>query len=394
MINKEKELVDLFLKNRSKELYDEIILKHIKEHKRCTQCNGPIYYDSSVFSYTKLNGLCVDRKSYKSKKELLGNIYYLSVCEDCLSDKFPEYKNINKSRVFNRICNITNYAFNIPIDISEQWKKQNYSITEETLISKYGENIGKKKWKIYCKKQSLSNKFEYKRDKYGWDKEKFDEYNKNRSITLENLIYRHGEDDGIKIWDEYISKQKTTKSKEYVINMYGEEYWNELCLKKSHSLKNNIERLGLNDGINTYINKFNNINVYPPSKSSQKFFDNIDIILKNKYTTYFFNKNEEFCVFDNELGFIFLDYYIKELNIVIEFNGDMWHANPNKYKDDDIIPILNKTAKEIREKDNIRYNKLKEKYNFNIIVIWENSLPNISDLLIDIEKIKNKKENE
>jgi hypothetical protein len=40
---------------------------------------------------------------------------------------------------------------------------------------------------------------------------------------------------------------------------------------------------------------------------------------------------------DTKNYFFNLDCYIRELNIGIEFNGDMWHANPNKYKASDVF---------------------------------------------------------
>lgn len=32
---------------------------------------------------------------------------------------------------------------------------------------------------------------------------------------------------------------------------------------------------------------------------------------------------------------IHIDIYIKKFNTVIEIYGDFWHANPNKYKEND-----------------------------------------------------------
>jgi G:T-mismatch repair DNA endonuclease (very short patch repair protein) len=64
------------------------------------------------------------------------------------------------------------------------------------------------------------------------------------------------------------------------------------------------------------------------------------------------------------------DIFIKELNLIIEFNGDYWHCNPKKYDKDYLHPHKNKTAKEIWEEDKLRIDNIKS-YGYNLIVIWE-----------------------
>ena len=101
---------------------------------------------------------------------------------------------------------------------------------------KHGQDIGLRKWKEYCDKQAKSNTFEYKRDKYGWTKEKFDEYNKSRSVTLENLVKKHGEENGLILWRDYCDRQKYTTSLDYFISEYGidngTEKYNNFCKKR------------------------------------------------------------------------------------------------------------------------------------------------------------------
>ena len=91
------------------------------------------------------------------------------------------------------------------------------------MVKKYGEEKGLEKWNSYCQKQAITNTFEYKQEKYGWTKEQFDEFNKNRAVTLELCIERHGEKEGKKLWEEYCERQCYTTSLEYMINEYGEE---------------------------------------------------------------------------------------------------------------------------------------------------------------------------
>lgn len=128
-----KTWITLFNKNKTKDLYREVLNKEFPHNDKCLCCDDIIYYYDSTFK--NLDGvLTPTNKSYLSYKDIDGEKYYLSVCEDCLIKKYPKYEKINKSRVFNRICDITEYAFNIPIEISNKWKKNNYAITKDTIV--------------------------------------------------------------------------------------------------------------------------------------------------------------------------------------------------------------------------------------------------------------------
>lgn len=96
---------------------------------------------------------------------------------------------------------------------------------------------------------------------------------------------------------------------------------------------------------------------------------------KLKEQCYFHELNKEFstsyCSFDFKLR-----------NCVIEFNGDLWHANPNKYSSDDlVISFTSKKlfAKDIWEREEKRNNKIKDD-GYSAHVVWEN------DVRKDIDK--------
>lgn len=93
-----------------------------------------------------------------------------------------------------------------------------------------------------------------------------------------------------------------------------------------------------------------------------------------------------------------IDLFIKDLAI-IEFYGDFWHANPEIYKEDDIIGISYNTitAKEKWEKDSYRIEELKRELNLPVIIIWEKSYKEnkekiILDIVQNINIIKNDRE--
>ena len=81
-----------------------------------------------------------------------------------------------------------------------------------------------------------------------------------------------------------------------------------------------------------------------------------------------------------------MDYFIKELNLDIEYNGDVFHANPSIYKKDDKPnPFTNETSEEMWNKDNEKIKLLEKDYNIKTMVIWESDLPDVQELLKKIE---------
>lgn len=83
------------------------------------------------------------------------------------------------------------------------------------------------------------------------------------------------------------------------------------------------------------------------------------------------------------------DILINDTNILIEIHGDYWHANPIKYKENDIIKYPGKgevLVQDIWKKD-IFKNELAKSYGFNIIYIWEydiNKTKNLTEFISDI----------
>lgn len=86
------------------------------------------------------------------------------------------------------------------------------------------------------------------------------------------------------------------------------------------------------------------------------------------------------------------DICIQSKKIVIEYNGDLWHANPSLYKKNDLIPTWegNKLAKDIWEKDKIKKKHI-ESFGYKVIYIWEkdyieNKDNTLKELLNEISK--------
>ena len=338
----------------------------IERHK-CKDCGGDIIYDNTY--HTNYDGkLKIHGKSYKTIKNIDGVEYKLKVCQNCLLNKFPDIKNL--SRVFGVMCEATKYAFEIPDNIYLE-KRKNYAMTKEKMIKKYGEVEGQKKWDSYCKRQAETNSFEYKQKIHGWNREQFDEYNKSRAVTLKNLIKTYGEIEGQKKWDSYCKKQTETKSWDYMVEKYGIEQARNINKSKSLTLCNFIKKYGEIEGQKKWINYLTNRS-NGVSKISQKLFNELDKYISNKYMTYYNDKNGEYFVWcDNKI--YYMDYFIKDLNICIEFNGSCFHGDERVYGDEEYCNPFNKgiTAKELRELDQERYTKLYKTHGIKRYVIWE-----------------------
>jgi hypothetical protein len=270
-------------------------------------------------------------------------------------------------------------------------------ITLNKQILSYGEEEGNKKWNEYCKKQAYTNSFEYKNKKYGMNREEFNKYNKNRSVTLSNMIKRYGEEEGNKKWNEYCKKQAYAGCNlNYFIEKYGEEEgnkkWEIINESKKHNLENMIKRYGEKEGKKQYKKYImNNLTGY--SKISQELFWNLYNQINNDDNTkiYFQELNNEFGKYDKDLkSYKKYDFvYIKgNIKFCIEYNGDHYHGNPNLYKPNDFLKGRGqKKIKAIDKwKEDDKKIKLLKKSGFDVIIIWDSDFTQNKEKTI--EKIK------
>lgn len=259
------------------------------------------------------------------------------------------------------------------------------AITLENLVKKYGETEGTYRWKSYCDKQSVTNTFEYKQKKYGWTLEQFQEYNKSRAVTLENLIRRHGQELGSLKWQKYCDRQRYAGCQlEYFIEKYGEiegsEKYTQLNLMKGHTFDSFLARS--NGDVVIATEAFNNHyqrKIIPYSEIANELFDKLYIHLcELGYIRIFYTNNiHEWYVYDNnKKRTYFLDFFLKEKRKGIEFYGDYWHANPISYGLKDMINYPNniqRTPQEIWVEDAYKIDILKKHPDIDdILIIWEN----------------------
>jgi G:T-mismatch repair DNA endonuclease (very short patch repair protein) len=282
----------------------------------------------------------------------------------------------------------------------EKWKEHKKSLassTKESYIRIYGEDIGLKKWNVYLKFQSTKNSKEYKMKKHGMSSEEVDEYNKNRSATLKNFIKRHGEDIGKQKWDEYRNRQRYAGSSEkYFIEKFGKEEgkkeWKRVCSEKALTLLNFQRKYGEIEGTIRFEQFISSLKV-PFSKISQHFFWKLfDSLNENeKEHCYFGEHIKEFRKIDkSEKKCYYYDFVISSLKYCIEFNGAVFHADPNQFKGTDTPNPFNKelTAENIWKQDSIKI-KFLENEGFIVDVVWESEKDDVEKFIKRINDVRN-----
>lgn len=142
-------------------------------------------------------------------------------------------------------------------------------------------------------------------------------------------------------------------------------------------------------------------NNLPPEKREER----INQILKNLHTGCFSKLEsvissilDEFEIpFERSfwLGRKQFDFKIKDTKILIEVHGDFWHANPKKYKSNDILNHPNTNgilAKDLWEKDFKKQNLAKAN-GYDIIYIWESDIKENKHIEILFNEIKKYQKN-
>ena len=157
-----------------------------------------------------------------------------------------------------------------------------------------------------------------------WDEAKKALHDRQATFSLSKCIDRYGEEEGIKRFKERQNKWKASLRKSFLID-------------------------GDSRGMQ--------------SKVANKLFDDISNLLNIE------NPIKEKFIYDKETknGYAY-DFCYKDK--IIEFNGDYWHCNPRKYKEDYVNKTSGMLAKEIWGKDEYK-KKLAEKFGYQVHYVWE-----------------------
>ena len=248
------------------------------------------------------------------------------------------------------------------------------AVTQKNLIEKYGEIEGEKAWESYVEKQRKSNSYEYKKARHGWSKEEFQEFNRSRAVTLKNLIAKYGEESGTHRWIDYCDKQAYTNTKEYFIEKYGIKKGNkkyvEVCSKKSHTIEAIQQRYNCSAEEAIQIRSEYNTGSYV-SDLELEFVRQLELELGE--TLDYSANNKQYCVYaNNKPNF----YDIVHKGRAIEFNGDYWHCNPEKYSVNYYHSQSNLIAEDIWQKDKEKIDALLNERGIPTLVVWESEFKN------------------
>ena len=320
----------------------------------CRFCGSRIMTQNSKLDFNRINKTILVKIPGVRYRIIDGVKYELSCCSNCLLEHFKDCPPKSEKYYYMKANKYGAYSFGYGYEEYKKICSQTVGITENAMIRKWGEKEGKKRWKSYCDKQAETNTFEYKQEKYGWSKEQFEEFNKSRAVTLELCIERHGEEAGRKMWDEYCERQRYTTSLEYMIEEYGEEEGNnkykDFCYYRTNSC-----------GSKSY------------SLISQQCFNAIYSHINTTNEIYYHDLNKEYSIINNNTTYN-LDFYDKTKNLVIEFLGDYWHANPKRYNSDETIIHHQKSicVKDIWKYDKQRKRNICKVLNNPVYIeVWE-----------------------
>jgi len=199
-------------------------------------------------------------------------------------------------------------------------------------------------------------------DKYNTDNpSKVDKFKKKREKTC---IDRFGVDNIRKIKNYMEIVEKTIKEK------YGLSYselQSKLSKRKWEVLTDEEKNIWLEKSLHSNKSYKNNIKGYHISKletSIQEILNKMGIT----YTT-------QFCLKVDKMR-RFYDFLLVDIKLLIEVNGDYWHANPKLYKENDILnykKIGTRTAQDVWNKDKFK-KELAEKKGYSVVYIWESEI--------------------
>ena len=219
----------------------------------------------------------------------------------------------------------------------EFWLKKEFS--EEEAILKIKEFQG-----------SLSKK---RHDKYRvaivqTDETEINRYKSQNPVNIEYWLLRGFSEDEAK---QKVSERQRTFTLEKCISKYGEEEGRKRWIKRQEKWKKKVF------SPEQWIGRGR-------SNISENFISELLV----KYPQAISGKQEKF-IYDKDFNRVY-KYDLCFEHKIIEFNGDFWHGNPNKFTEDDINKCTKKTYKEIWQYDTQKQ-ICAENHGYHVLHVWE-----------------------
>jgi hypothetical protein len=192
-----------------------------------------------------------------------------------------------------------------------------------------------------------------------------EKYRSKYNTTIEYYIKKgYSEDDS----KNMLSSRQSTFSKDVCIEKYGLDFGLEIWKKRQNKWINTMDSKSDEEKIE--INRKRLFNGSGYSKISQKlFWDIYESFPENN--VHFEELNSEIIRYDkhNKRHYRY-DYFDFTTKKVIEFNGDYWHCNPDKYDENYIHTVIKMDAKTIWDRELQKIEWIKNR-NYNVLVVWE-----------------------
>ena len=189
---------------------------------KCRYCNNIIINSNFKIKYDiKENYIQITTPEFYYR-EIDGIKYYLSCCEKCLINHFKDNPPKSPKYYFMKANKFGAYSFGYS---EEEYKKicsMTVGVTYNSMVNKWGKELGEQKWKEYCDKHSKIASKQTFIDKYGLE-EGLKIYHDSRAITKKGMIKKYGTKIGLEKWNKYCERQRYTCSLEYFIKEYGEK---------------------------------------------------------------------------------------------------------------------------------------------------------------------------
>ena len=154
------------------------------------------------------------------------------------------------------------------------------------------------------------------------------EANGNNSLTVEYYVNKGFSIDEAK---KKLKERQSTFSLEKCISQYGEDEGKKIFAERQEKWQSTLKSKPMEEI--ERINKAKMLNGKGYSKISQQLFNEIMLVIGNEYSNVYYATNNpnldfnEYMVHDNNTQCnFFLDFYVKDNNKVIEFDGDYWHG--------------------------------------------------------------------
>lgn len=379
------------------------------EIEKCKICKiGDIPIDVDI----KIDGEFIDIRGFKNKKltycygtninckgiQMNPNSFeFISIVNGISMDDAKKFLKQNNKSPFYR------ENFKSEIDY-----KKSQSRSLEYYIEKYGEDVGREKFKNHTGKISNSNKLEGYIAKYGEDgKEKFNLISKSKdSMSLFFFMKKNNGDIEKSIFEFENRKESVNVSISSLINKYGKEIGNlkhtnrvaksretilknenieEIYKRRAITIENMIRKYGEDVGKIKY-EEWKRKVIVPICRASKESL-NIFIPLIEKIKGMGVDNNDIYIGYGNKNEFFlkdgkniyFYDFTIRNKKIIIEYNGVLFHP---KNENSNWINIFDKNIT-----SQVAYNKQKNKIKlaeengFKVLELWSDDNNNLNRCL-------------